>query len=107
MSKRHVGILAILIAVAILAACSDAPMAVDQPAPQIAVYFSPHGGCTDGIVRELDAAKESVLVQAYEFTSAPIAWSAWRGVTVCRGWRLSAPAPRRSFSYAKNGQTPD
>jgi len=37
------------------------------------VYFSPHGGCTDAIVKELDAAKESVLVQAYEFTSAPIA----------------------------------
>ena len=40
---------------------------------QIAVYFSPHGGCTDAIVKELDAAKESVLVQAYSFTSAPIA----------------------------------
>ena len=37
------------------------------------VPFSPHGGCTDAIVRELDNAKESVLVQAYEFTSAPIA----------------------------------
>jgi hypothetical protein len=47
-------------------------MAADQPAPQIAVYFSPHGGCTDAIVKELDAAKESVLVQACSFTSAPI-----------------------------------
>jgi phosphatidylserine/phosphatidylglycerophosphate/cardiolipin synthase-like enzyme len=73
MSKRRVGILAILIAGVVLAACTGAPMAADQPAPQIAVYFSPHGGCTDAIVKELDAAKESVLVQDYSFTSAPIA----------------------------------
>jgi phosphatidylserine/phosphatidylglycerophosphate/cardiolipin synthase-like enzyme len=37
------------------------------------VYFSPHGGCTDAIVRELNKAKNTVLVQAYTFTSAPIA----------------------------------
>jgi phosphatidylserine/phosphatidylglycerophosphate/cardiolipin synthase-like enzyme len=73
MSKRHLGILAILFLGAILAVCAGAPMAADQPMPQIAVYFSPRGGCTDAIVRELDAAKESVLVQPYSFTSAPIA----------------------------------
>lgn len=33
------------------------------------VYFSPHGGCTEAIVAELDKAKESVLIQAYSFTS--------------------------------------
>lgn len=37
------------------------------------VYFSPHGGCTDAIILELDKAKSTVLVQAYTFTSAPIA----------------------------------
>lgn len=37
------------------------------------VYFSPHGGCTDAIVRELNQAKNTVLVQAYSFTFAPIA----------------------------------
>jgi hypothetical protein len=73
MSKRHIGILAVLLLGAILAVCSGGLMAADQPAPQIAVYFSPHGGCTDAIVRELDASKESVLVQAYSFMSAPIA----------------------------------
>jgi phosphatidylserine/phosphatidylglycerophosphate/cardiolipin synthase-like enzyme len=40
---------------------------------QIEVYFSPKGGCTEAVVRELDAAKETVLVQAYGFTSTPIA----------------------------------
>jgi TonB family protein len=37
------------------------------------VYFSPHGGCTYAIIRELNRAKNTVLVQAYSFTSAPIA----------------------------------
>lgn len=37
------------------------------------VYFSPHGGCTDAIIRELNKAKNTILVQAYSFTSAPIA----------------------------------
>ncbi len=37
------------------------------------VYFSPHGGCTDAIVTELSRAQKTVLVQAYAFTSSPIA----------------------------------
>ncbi len=39
----------------------------------IDVYFSPHGGCTDAIVKELNNAKTEILVQAYSFTSKPIA----------------------------------
>jgi phosphatidylserine/phosphatidylglycerophosphate/cardiolipin synthase-like enzyme len=41
--------------------------------PPIEVYFSPQGGCTDAIVQEIDAAKNTILVQAYSFTSKPIA----------------------------------
>jgi phosphatidylserine/phosphatidylglycerophosphate/cardiolipin synthase-like enzyme len=37
------------------------------------VYFSPHGGCTDATIRELNKAKSTILIQAYPFTSAPIA----------------------------------
>ncbi len=37
------------------------------------VYFSPHGGCTEAIIKELNKARSTVLVQAYSFTSAPIA----------------------------------
>ncbi len=44
-----------------------------QPTVPIEVYFSPNGGCTDAILREIHAAKSSVLVQAYWFTSARIA----------------------------------
>jgi hypothetical protein len=31
----------------------------------VAVYFSPNGGATDAVVRELTAAKTQVLIQAY------------------------------------------
>jgi phosphatidylserine/phosphatidylglycerophosphate/cardiolipin synthase-like enzyme len=44
-----------------------------EKAPAWEVYFSPHGGCTDAIIREVNKAKNTVLVQAYSFTSAPIA----------------------------------
>jgi len=37
------------------------------------VYFSPNGGGANAIVTELGNAKSEILVQAYSFTSAPIA----------------------------------
>ena len=39
----------------------------------VQVYFSPNGGATDAVVDTLEHATNSVLVQAYSFTSAPIA----------------------------------
>jgi len=39
----------------------------------IDVHFSPGGNPTAAIVKEITDAKKSVLVQAYSFTSAPIA----------------------------------
>jgi phosphatidylserine/phosphatidylglycerophosphate/cardiolipin synthase-like enzyme len=41
--------------------------------PAMEVFFSPKGGCTDAVVREIENAQSTVLVQAYSFTSAPIA----------------------------------
>jgi len=37
------------------------------------VYFSPRGGCTAAIVREIGQAKAEILIQAYSFTSKDIA----------------------------------
>ena len=37
------------------------------------VFFSPMGGATEAVVRALKQARQTVLVQAYSFTSAPIA----------------------------------
>ncbi len=39
----------------------------------VRVYFSPHGGATGAVVNALEAATNTVLVQAYSFTSAAIA----------------------------------
>jgi phosphatidylserine/phosphatidylglycerophosphate/cardiolipin synthase-like enzyme len=39
----------------------------------VTVCFTPGGNCTDAIVNALSNAKRTVLVQAYSFTSAPIA----------------------------------
>src|ERR1043166_4459889 len=39
----------------------------------IEVYFSPRGGATEAVVNALTLATNTVLVQAYSFTSAPIA----------------------------------
>ena len=37
------------------------------------VFFSPKGGCTQAIVDTTEQAKTEILVQAYSFTSQPIA----------------------------------
>ncbi len=41
--------------------------------PAVAVHFSPKGGCTETVVREVKTARREVLVQAYSFTSKEIA----------------------------------
>ncbi len=41
--------------------------------PSVAVCFSPKGGCTETVVREINGARHEVLVQAYSFSSKPIA----------------------------------
>jgi phosphatidylserine/phosphatidylglycerophosphate/cardiolipin synthase-like enzyme len=42
-------------------------------AGSIKVYFSPQGGCTDAILSQINRAKTEILLQAYSFTSQPIA----------------------------------
>jgi phosphatidylserine/phosphatidylglycerophosphate/cardiolipin synthase-like enzyme len=39
----------------------------------VSVYFSPAGGATEAVVHALNQVTNMVLVQAYSFTSAPIA----------------------------------
>lgn len=41
--------------------------------PSVAVHFSPKGGCTEAIVRELQSARREILVLAYSFTNKAIA----------------------------------
>jgi phosphatidylserine/phosphatidylglycerophosphate/cardiolipin synthase-like enzyme len=48
-------------------------LALNVTAADIQVFFSPNGGCTEAVVENVGKAKSTVLVQAYSFTSAPIA----------------------------------
>jgi phosphatidylserine/phosphatidylglycerophosphate/cardiolipin synthase-like enzyme len=69
---RHIfGLL--LISACFFIDCEQAASGPPAPPPTVEVYFSPKGGCTEAAVREIDAAKTAILVQAYSFTSAPIA----------------------------------
>jgi len=49
------------------------PLQAQQGPRDLHPYFSPNGGCTQAVVDQLNGAKKQVLVQAYSFTSAPIA----------------------------------
>jgi len=87
-----VGITAVTVAGAFLMERSQAPslaQSISNPVATAAdwrVYFSPDGGCTQAIISELARAKTTIRVQAYSFTSAPIAGAltaaAKRGVDV-------------------------
>lgn len=69
---RHREVFLLIIAVIFLFSCSVSEQQ-EKSQPEWSVYFSPKGGCTEAIVQELKQAKNSVLVQAYSFTSTPIA----------------------------------
>jgi phosphatidylserine/phosphatidylglycerophosphate/cardiolipin synthase-like enzyme len=66
-----------LLAIFTFTFCIFSPLPVSPQEKPVAsnweVYFSPLGGCTEAIIRELGKAKTSVLVQAYLFSSEPIA----------------------------------
>ncbi|MHA3774387.1 phospholipase D family nuclease [Verrucomicrobiota bacterium sgz303538] len=73
-TKLPVNIAVIVLAAAIVAAQSLTGWFQRPIVPQqVEVFFSPRGGATDAIVRELNRAKKSIYVQAYSFTSPAIA----------------------------------
>jgi phosphatidylserine/phosphatidylglycerophosphate/cardiolipin synthase-like enzyme len=73
MIKRSLVLLAIFTFLGYQGGCEVKTDPIKISPNEIEVYFSPQGGCTEAIIKTLDQAKTSVLVQAYSFTSAPIA----------------------------------
>ena len=73
MKLLALALFSIPLAFAVASASSPTRPAAAYRPQAVRVWFSPDGGCTDAIVAELKAAKKSVRVQAYSFTSAPIA----------------------------------
>lgn len=63
----------ILFVIILLISISPAHAEQFKATGTIDAYFSPHGGCTEAIVKELNTAKTEILVQAYSFTSKSIA----------------------------------
>ncbi len=59
-----------LLAISLVSSCAVCP-----PCKEMAtqVYFSPYGGATQAIIDQINNAKTEILVQAYSFTSAPLA----------------------------------
>ena len=55
------------------AACPTTGAAIILNQAPAQVYFSPDGGCTEAITAAINDAKSEILVQAYSFTSTPIA----------------------------------
>ena len=89
--------LAMLCAAALTAGC-DRSASIPQG---VQVYFSPRGGATDAVVSAFAHATNSILVQAYSFTSTPIAQALVnakrRGVQV----RVLLDSAQRSDKYSE------
>ncbi len=51
----------------------DIPINTSDTNTKAQVYFSPNGGCTKAIIKEIEDAESEILIQAYSFTSKPIA----------------------------------
>ena len=71
--KKRIALPSVLVVAVICLLARIAPREPLASPSSVAVYFSPKGGCTEAVVEELQAAHTRVLVQAYSFTSAPIA----------------------------------
>ena len=89
-----------LLCLVCLPACQPA---VAAPPPTIEVYFSPKGGCTEAVVKELDNAKTSVLAQAYSFNIGPDC----QGVDICGvDVRVILDKSQRSEKYSSADSWP-
>lgn len=67
------GIIKTVIVMAGVICLLSSPAFADETNPVWKVYFSPQGGCTEAIEAELTGARSNIHVQAYSFTSEPIA----------------------------------
>ena len=89
-----------IVALAVAAELSALAVAAEKEQP-IEVYFSPGVSCTEAIVRELSNAKQTVHVQAYSFTSQPIA----RALTDAKKRGVKVIAILKDKTYAKTNDT--
>ena len=72
MTKKFPAFISLLLLVLTLISLSSHASSLTLNAPA-QVYFSPNGGTTQAIIKEISDARSEILVQAYSFTSSPIA----------------------------------
>lgn len=70
-TKRILGALVALFVLAVGSTSYTADLVINN-AP-VKVLFNPGGRCADAVIEEINNAKTEILVQAYDFTSVPIA----------------------------------
>src|ERR1035441_5560873 len=63
-------VLATIVFITLTTPCLSEPF---KSTGTIDAYFSPNGGVSVAIVNEINNAKSEILIQAYSFTSKPIA----------------------------------
>lgn len=80
--------------------CNAAPL---PSSGTVEAYFSPRGGTTAAIVREIDSAKSEILVQAYSFTSSPVAKALAQARR--RGVRVEAVLDKSNVTGKYSGAT--
>jgi phosphatidylserine/phosphatidylglycerophosphate/cardiolipin synthase-like enzyme len=73
MLKKHFSIFVIVLLVASIFPLYTHAIDLTLNNTPTQVYFSPNGGVTQAIINEISNAKTEILVQAYSFTSTPIA----------------------------------
>lgn len=71
--KKPLFLVVVLICTAFVVGQNQTSKHPVQNASDVDVLFSPRGGCTARIVKEINAAKQTIRVQAYSFTSSTIA----------------------------------
>jgi phosphatidylserine/phosphatidylglycerophosphate/cardiolipin synthase-like enzyme len=70
--KRSIVVITVLMLIGSFFSCTqEKEQKIDTS--QVRVYFSPQGGCTEAIVAEIGKARSEIKIQAYSFTSKPIA----------------------------------
>lgn len=71
MNKKYLFLLLLLIS-ALLPPCGGGAQQYGKDV-SVSLCFTPGSPCTDRIIREIASARSEILIQAYSFTSAPIA----------------------------------
>jgi len=73
MFKKRIAMFAIILLVATIFPLNTYSVDLTLNNVSAQVYFSPKGGGTEAIVNEIGSAQSEIFVQAYSFTSTPIA----------------------------------